>query len=125
VERTGERGMELVNKLGVQACVIKGKEDVICTPGGYITCEVSGGYKRPGGIGDVLAGVMTTFLGWRTKGKEEMTVEEAAWGACAVVREASRRAYGNRKRAMGAEDVIKELEGVVEDVDPIFGDGNN
>lgn len=122
VEDKGRRGMRLAQELGITACVIKGNEDVICTPDKYITCNVSGGYKRPGGIGDVLAGVMTAFMGWGGKEEGDVKVEEKIWGACAVVREATRRAYGIRKRGTGAGDVIMELGGVIEDVDPIFGD---
>jgi ATP-dependent NAD(P)H-hydrate dehydratase len=121
----------LVQKLNITACVIKGKEDVICTNEGYITCEVEGGCKRPGGVGDVLAGVMTAFLGWagKEKGSEggsakTRPVAETIWGACAVVREATRRAYVVSRRSMGAGDVIRELDGVVEEVDPLFGEGN-
>ena len=127
VDEKGKRGVALVQKLNITACVIKGQEDVICTNEGYITCEVQGGYKRPGGIGDVLAGVMTAFLGWAGKAKggegggEERPVAETIWGACAVVREATRRAYGINKRSMSAGDVICELDGVVEDADPLFG----
>ena len=107
---------KLANRMKVDALVVKGSLDVICTQDSYSTCEVNGGWKRCGGIGDVLAGVLAALVGWNKSGDLIPTL----WIGCAIVREATRRAFVERKREMGPKDVLGEIGGVVDEIDPIF-----
>lgn len=69
-----------------------------------LTCTEPGGLKRCGGIGDVLAGVMSTMF---VSG--DVTTEHQAWMACCITRHATNRAFQQHGRAMCASDIIKEL----------------
>lgn len=59
-----EAAERLATFLGNVTIVLKGKVDVISNGNRTITCNVAGGLKRCGGIGDVLSGAMATSLAW-------------------------------------------------------------
>ncbi|GMI09268.1 hypothetical protein TrLO_g2044 [Triparma laevis f. longispina] len=118
---TGENCKLILEILGVDGIILKGEIDIITTKNTQITCEVNGCNKRPGGLGDVLSGSVLVFLTWFMKyNKNECGIEVALWCGCAVVREAGRRAWGRKKRRMGAKDVLEEVGEVVEEVWPTF-----
>lgn len=123
-------GVQLNGKIGsqwqAQACdvaaawngpilVSKGPEDVISDGRISMGCAQPGSNKRCGGIGDVLAGTMGTFLGWQRStlrdgaGSDDGSMLAAALAACALVRRASAAAYEEHGRAMGAGDVLSHL----------------
>lgn len=54
----------LATYLGGATVVLKGKVDIISDGSRTVACEVPGGLKRCGGIGDVLSGAMATALAW-------------------------------------------------------------
>jgi len=98
--------------------------------------EEKGGLKRSGGIGDILAGCIGTFVAWNTilakqqegtASKENEIGETASsgndvnlvlscWVACSITKRATRLAFENRKRSMTAPDILEELGGVVHEV---------
>ncbi|CAM9176053.1 unnamed protein product [Scytosiphon promiscuus] len=113
----------LARFLGGVTVVLKGRVDIISDGSRTVACEVPGGLKRCGGIGDVLSGAMATALAWvnlQNFGGEE--AEElrlwAVWWACAVTRRASRRAFEAKGRATSATDVFEAVGGVFEEVSP-------
>ena len=94
-------------------------------------CEEKGGLKRSGGIGDILAGCIGTFVAWNriismsdrtppitADGVKEKTNKAnsthdnlllGVWTACCVVKRATRRAFESKRRGMTAPDVLSEL----------------
>jgi len=79
-------------------------------------CKEEGGLKRSGGLGDILAGAVATFLAWNslltreTPGERDVDdVLLACWSACCVVKRATKVAFDKKKRAMTAPDVLEEI----------------
>ncbi|GMS96404.1 hypothetical protein PENTCL1PPCAC_18579, partial [Pristionchus entomophagus] len=88
---------------------VKGREDVFVTPKKEVFIfSHSGSLRRPGGIGDCLAGLLTTFVVWAHK-SSVIPIEKAAEAASYVTREASRAAYEDNGRGMNATDVIAKI----------------
>ncbi|GMI07713.1 hypothetical protein TrVE_jg4989 [Triparma verrucosa] len=106
--------------LNVTGIILKGPTDIITTEHCQLTCSTNGSSKRCGGLGDVLSGLVVVFVSWFLKYSKAGDVSVALWCACAVCRESGRRAYGKKRRAMQAKDVIEEIGGVVEEVWPLF-----
>jgi ATP-dependent NAD(P)H-hydrate dehydratase len=86
-----------------------------------MVCEELGGLKRSGGIGDVLAGTLGTFVAWHSilsskeeddeaLGKNNMDAQDrlvlACWSACCVVKRATNYAFQEKRRSMTAPDVL-------------------
>lgn len=82
--------------------VLKGSQDIITNGIETKVCDTEPGLRRVGGIGDILAGTLATFIGWSNS-------IDQCYEACRVVRAASCTAYLNKKRAMRAGDVLEEL----------------
>eukprot|EP00931_Biecheleriopsis_adriatica_P050655 TRINITY_DN29349_c0_g1_i1.p1 TRINITY_DN29349_c0_g1~~TRINITY_DN29349_c0_g1_i1.p1 ORF type:complete len:407 (+),score=75.37 TRINITY_DN29349_c0_g1_i1:61-1281(+) len=72
-----------------------------------LRCEERGTPRRPGGIGDILAGVLATMLAWNAQRRGSKL--RTCHAACLLVRRASRAAYAKNQRAMVAPDIIEEL----------------
>jgi len=98
--------------------VQKGLEDVIeSNIGGSetdIRCKEIGGLKRSGGIGDVLAGTLGTFLAWNailtSRGDATLlNAPLACWAACSVVKRSTHLAFHEHHRSMTAPDVLHAL----------------
>jgi ATP-dependent NAD(P)H-hydrate dehydratase len=117
--------------LDVGGIIVKGETDTIVTKDETVTCCVNSGLKRCGGLGDVLAGIVCVFTTWfrlfersvtgnSTETTPPIQLHQVLYAACAVARESQRRAYVGKGRSMGAEDVLSELEGVVDDLWPPF-----
>ena len=63
-----DQALRLLAASSASAIVMKGREDIIVTAGGSrYKCAVPGSTKRPGGLGDVLAGVLCVLVGWNCK----------------------------------------------------------
>jgi ATP-dependent NAD(P)H-hydrate dehydratase len=93
--------------------VTKGKHDGIhgAKP---MVCEEEGGLKRSGGIGDVLAGTLSTLCAWHVILKDRNVATEAdlplsCWTACCFIKRATKRAFDSKRRSMTAPDVLDEL----------------
>lgn len=72
-----------------------------------VECSEQGSPRRPGGIGDILAGILSTFLAWSSqRGGNHV---QACLAACTVCRMASAAAYARHHRAMVAPDIVSEL----------------
>lgn len=130
----GERdGALLARRLG---CVVlaKGGVDHAWAPGGEasVRCDAVGAPRRCGGQGDVLAGVLGTFLAWAALAEGRAAVAgaqgahrtpptadallAACWGATHVTRAAARRAWNAKRRGMLTPDVLAALPEAFEDV---------
>ena len=95
--------------------VVKGKHDEIYRHGDKVmACEEEGGLKRSGGIGDVLAGTLSTLCAWHVILKDRNVATEAdlplsCWTACCFIKRATKRAFDTKRRSMTAPDVLDEL----------------
>ena len=100
--------------------VKKGRTDIIYRHDrfGSYHCSEVGGMKRCGGLGDVLAGTIATFIAWRgilnrfddvDMTNQEDNVMLACYAACCLVKRATKQAYDDKHRAMSAQDVIHEI----------------
>jgi len=112
--------------LGGVTILRKGQIDVISDGRRLITCTKQGGLRRCGGQGDVLAGITGTLIGWnygpqsgyenteRIKKREghRFTASRtmlAAWGACNLTKEASRRAYDEHHRGVTTPHILTHI----------------
>ena len=80
-----------------------------------ITCGETGGLKRSGGLGDLLAGSLGTFVAWNTILSQQRSRSNleylpiGCWAACCLVKQATRQAFEEHRRAMTAPDVLSKL----------------
>ena len=86
-------------------------------------CAEQGGYKRSGGIGDVLAGVVGTLLAWNrileSKQDQEILLKNrilSCWTACCITKKSTNVAFRIKKRSMTAPDIINEIGNVFDDM---------
>ncbi|KRZ51462.1 ATP-dependent (S)-NAD(P)H-hydrate dehydratase, partial [Trichinella nativa] len=110
----------LAAKLQNVTIVRKGPTDIISDGIHVLECAEPCSLRRCGGQGDVLSGVLGTFLHW-TKRNSELFVESnsggaqytptlvAAYGACRLTRESSRCAFERHRRGMVASDMVREI----------------
>ena len=92
--------------------VKKGKYDEVSRNDSVLICHEEGGLKRSGGIGDILAGTLGTFGAWRqilSDQDKDVDAQLSCWSACCVVKQATKRAFDHRRRAMTAPDVLDAL----------------
>jgi len=109
---------ELASKLGVTV-VCKGEVDIISDGNTVVTCKFTGGQKRCGGLGDVLAGTIGTFTTWATLGhgdvkplEDEPVVSSsvlAAFGGCTLARDCAKACFEQKGRSMLAYDLVPLL----------------
>ena len=82
-----------------------------------ITCWEEGGLKRSGGIGDILAGCLGSFLAWQNILQSRSNMDDngdqgedatlmACWMACTIVKQATKQAYQKYYRSMTAPDIL-------------------
>ncbi|KRX20232.1 ATP-dependent (S)-NAD(P)H-hydrate dehydratase, partial [Trichinella nelsoni] len=110
----------LAAKLQNVTIVRKGPTDIISDGIHVLECAEPCSLRRCGGQGDVLSGVLGTFLHW-TRRNSELFVESnsggaqytptlvAAYGACRLTRESSRCAFERHRRGMVASDMVREI----------------
>jgi len=97
--------------------ILKGATDQICsTDRKRLECSEEGAPRRPGGLGDVLAGTTAILITWSALRGKDMAL--ACQAACVIVRKACRGAFAKNKRAMVATDVLDELGAVFEELCP-------
>lgn len=102
-----------------------------------LECNEQGGFKRSGGIGDVLAGTLGTFLAWQAilhpvnhpgaSGDKDVVSagivtqrqhwQLACWTACCVVKRATRQAFELKRRSMTAPDVLAHIGATVNNME--------
>ncbi|KIM90397.1 hypothetical protein PILCRDRAFT_812134 [Piloderma croceum F 1598] len=100
-----------------------------------IEIDIKGGYKRCGGQGDILSGVVGTMLAWGkcyeggAFGDNTIPVSRiptlAAVGGCMVTRTASRFAFKKQGRALVTQDMLPELGNAFSEIfgeDAQYGD---
>jgi len=107
--------------------VVKGHKDQICLNGTtLISCTEEGGLKRAGGLGDVLAGTLGTLIAWHKilLDSESTTttvdLQLACWTACCLVKQATRKAFQKKRRAMSAMDVLDELGATMDEMESVW-----
>jgi len=101
--------------MGNITLICKGHEDIITDGNFIICCSVEGGLRRCGGIGDVLAGTVGTFSAWANFPQNQLSNNElpsmmiAAYGGCALTRDATNECFKVRGRSMVAHDIVPFL----------------
>ncbi|GLI62880.1 hypothetical protein VaNZ11_005639 [Volvox africanus] len=121
--------LEVTAHLRGPTLVSKGPVDAICDGKVTMICNASGGAKRCGSQGDILAGTIATFISWtltfldiaRQSAEVEVVILPeinpmvlASYGACLVTRTAAAYAFAARKRAMVASDMLAQLGSAME-----------
>jgi len=103
-------------------CLKKGAVDnIIQLPSLEIiaSCDLEGSFRRCGGQGDVLAGVLGTFCAWLFI--QKCTTDQykyAVAAACAVTRTCSSKAFKKFRRSMVTSDMIGFLGESFEELFP-------
>jgi len=111
---------KLAKSLGGVTIIQKGPKDYISNGERTMVCDITGGLKRSGGQGDTLTGCLVTLLAWRQAYKDRLWDHEgdlsdedltalSAYGAAAITRVCSRRAYEKKGRALQAFDLSVEV----------------
>jgi len=100
---------ELCSALDGPIILQKGATDRICKPGmeAPLTCCDEGAPRRPGGLGDFLAGTLSVLLAWALNRRQDPL--QACLAACSLVRHACKAAFAERKRSMVAPDVLDQI----------------
>lgn len=126
-----QAAQRLCDALGGPTIVEKGSVDRIVSPAGAVVCDVEGGLKRCGGQGDLLSGMLGTFLAWAKRYEERMAsgsgpvlaVDKqeapqipterlpllAAYGAATVTRTTSNLGFRRLGRSMLANDLMDDI----------------
>lgn len=109
---------QLCEKLKGPIVLQKGAVDRICRPGQVepLSCSEPGAPRRPGGLGDFLAGSLAVLLGWAVARRRDPIF--ACQAASMLVRRACKVAYDHKKRSMVAPDVLDEVGGAFEELCP-------
>uniref|UniRef100_A0A7R9VTJ1 ATP-dependent (S)-NAD(P)H-hydrate dehydratase n=1 Tax=Chlamydomonas euryale TaxID=1486919 RepID=A0A7R9VTJ1_9CHLO len=105
-----QHAQEIAAALGGPVLISKGPADIITDGKAVLSCKVPATPKRCGGQGDVLAGIIATFVSWATRPGASRDLLVASYAACALLRTSSHTAFGKADRAMIASDVIAELQ---------------
>lgn len=101
--------VSMAKRLDGPVVLRKGPIDEIARPGmtTALRCDTRGSPRRPGGLGDVLAGTTAVLLSWALR--KGQCPAMACRSACSLVRNASARAYGRKRRAMIAMDLLDDI----------------
>ena len=103
---------ELARALGHVTVVAKGAHDVISDGQSTEHCSAGGSPRRCAGQGDLLGGLLATFLSWSSLDKTPTSPSSsvvASWAACRLARESAAQAFAARGRSMAAEDMVAVL----------------
>lgn len=110
----GENPEENIRLLGSEVTILqKGFTDKIWTSGTdeVIEANAPGSFRRCGGQGDLLCGVVATFYCWGILAK--LSPEDAARRACSagslLTKQCSRSAFKRKQRTMLTSDMIEEI----------------
>jgi ATP-dependent NAD(P)H-hydrate dehydratase len=106
---------ELCQKLD---CIIllKGKYDYICNGIKTVKVEEEGSLRRVGGLGDILSGIVSTFISFTDQEFDKNLFLQQVVQACILTRKSSLKAFQVKKRRMRATDVLQEIN--LEDILP-------
>ncbi|CAI2169774.1 17930_t:CDS:10 [Funneliformis geosporum] len=100
--------------------VQKGQYDLISNGKEVFKVDDKGGLKRCGGQGDILTGLIATFLAWGSAYHDKLWQHDnsispteipmlASYAACTLMRECSRSAFEKFGRAVQTSDMINEI----------------
>lgn len=100
----------LCKALGNVIIIKKGETDLICN-GKDVIYEVDeeGTYRRCGGQGDILAGVLGVFSHWGSIHKDDLGHDSdilSCLGGCILTRASARNAFNKNKRGTTTPDII-------------------
>eukprot|EP00405_Crypthecodinium_cohnii_P008955 CAMPEP_0206425376 /NCGR_PEP_ID=MMETSP0324_2-20121206/3756_1 /ASSEMBLY_ACC=CAM_ASM_000836 /TAXON_ID=2866 /ORGANISM="Crypthecodinium cohnii, Strain Seligo" /LENGTH=450 /DNA_ID=CAMNT_0053890149 /DNA_START=312 /DNA_END=1663 /DNA_ORIENTATION=+ len=109
----------LADNMGSGIVLEKGPVDRIAVGGGdfILECREVGAPRRPGGLGDILAGAVAIIFAWQRQGSR-VPASYACLAACTLLRKACEDAFARKKRSMVAPDVIEELGAAFEALCP-------
>jgi len=105
---------DLAQALGHVTVIHKGAHDVISD--GHVTenCHSGGSPRRCGGQGDLLAGILATFLNWSHAPGVELSglspCVVAAWGACRLARDCAAHTFALQGRSMTTQDLVSSIQ---------------
>jgi len=109
---------ELCSILQGPTIVQKGAVDRIAGYGrrAVLECCEEGAPRRPGGLGDLLAGTLGVLVSWCKPRRQANAL--GCQAGCHVIRKACALAFEKKKRSMLATDVLDELGQAFEDMCP-------
>ncbi|KAG8904318.1 snoRNA-binding rRNA-processing protein imp4 [Tulasnella sp. 403] len=112
----------LANAFGNVTILQKGPSDIISNGTRTEVIDITGGLKRVGGQGDILSGVVGTFLAWGKNYEDQERKESnvgdialqdipllASVGGSYITRTASRIAFGRLGRGVLTSDMVGEV----------------
>eukprot|EP00913_Durusdinium_trenchii_P025104 g23564.t1 len=109
--------LQLCEKLAGPVVIQKGAVDQMARPGSEVlSCREEGAPRRPGGLGDFLAGSLAVLVGWAAARRRDPMI--ACQCACMLVRRACKIAFEKKKRSMVAPDVLDEVGLAFEELCP-------
>ncbi|KAI8055129.1 YjeF domain-containing protein [Syncephalis plumigaleata] len=108
---------QLSHQLGGVTIVQKGSTDIIAQGSIVLHCDVNGSLKRCGGQGDILGGLIATFIAWTEAYKNqawnddnslnnEELIPLACYAGCWLVRSCAREAFKQHQRATLTSDML-------------------
>lgn len=113
---------ELCKEIGVNVTIVlKGKIDMICNTDKILQCKSEGSFRRCGGQGDLLSGILCTFVSWvaiRRSNNLPQIMDKytdnmlAGYSACSITRACNKTAFQLRGRTMLTTDMISEFSRV-------------
>lgn len=115
-----KQAIELSKALGGVTILQKGEIDYAANAENSLSNDTSGGLKRCGGQGDLLSGVLGTFIAWeRFYRNKEWSHDDSVdlssskliccWAASFIIRKSSKHAFEKHGRATQSSDMIAEI----------------
>ncbi|CAG8536719.1 462_t:CDS:10 [Paraglomus brasilianum] len=119
-----EKTLRLSKLFGV-TIIQKGKNDIISNGESVIVCDTTGSPRRCGGQGDILTGLIATFIAWGRAYENKLWNHDnsiqsselpvlASYAGCTIVRECSRVAFEEFGRSMQTSDLIPKIGPVLD-----------
>ncbi|CAG8798281.1 19179_t:CDS:10, partial [Cetraspora pellucida] len=110
----------LSRAFGGVTIVRKGKNDIISNGNSTFLVDNKGGLKRCGGQGDILTGLISTFIAWGVAYKKNIWEHDnsitssdipmlASFAGCTLMRECSWAAFEKFGRSVQTSDMIPEI----------------
>jgi len=125
-----ERDIQHLSKaMGGVTIIHKGPSDLISSGVTVLKCSEKGAPRRPGGIGDVLSGIVGLFVAWAEMGvrrqeaanekntTREAIYSEAAYCACTIVRKSWEETFLQKRRSSGVPDLLQVIGRVLNTLD--------
>mmetsp|Transcript_9653 Transcript_9653/g.14526 ORF Transcript_9653/g.14526 Transcript_9653/m.14526 type:complete len:401 (+) Transcript_9653:125-1327(+) len=103
---------DIIERFPSKGCIENEKQIMV------MTCEEKGGLKRSGGIGDILAGAIGTFVAWNkilSKQGADTDLLLSCWMASSFTKRSTNAAFKKKKRSMTAPDILEEIGAVVDE----------